>query len=181
MTEALQDKLEQVSVTDTPHERPDGEQPPAKRTRNRQNFSWRQLSVLEQVFETDPLPRPVRAPRPLLLPSLRIAARRAPRPGQPAPIFMQVLLICSSLWQALRIELAHRLRISPRCVQVWFQNRRQKWKTLNQAGSEKGSTAPPLIQGQLCEDVPISNAQGTRVDLPSLIKGSGEVRARPPR
>ena len=30
-----------------------------KKTRNRQNFTWRQVSVLEQVFETEPLPWPV--------------------------------------------------------------------------------------------------------------------------
>ena len=30
-----------------------------KKVRNRQNFVWRQVSVLEQVFETEPLPRPV--------------------------------------------------------------------------------------------------------------------------
>ena len=35
---------------------PDGQ---VKKTRNRQNFTWRQVSVLEQVFETDPLPWPV--------------------------------------------------------------------------------------------------------------------------
>ena len=31
----------------------------AKPTRTRQSFSWRQVSVLEQVFEQDPLPRQV--------------------------------------------------------------------------------------------------------------------------
>ena len=30
--------------------------------------------------------------------------------------------------QDLRNQLADRLKISGRCVQVWFQNRRQKWK-----------------------------------------------------
>ena len=34
-----------------------------EKPRTRQNFSWRQVSVLEQVFETDPLPRQVRAHR----------------------------------------------------------------------------------------------------------------------
>ena len=47
-----------------------------------------QLSVLERVFETDPLPR-----------------------------------------QALLQELSYRLDVTPRCVQVWFQNRRQKFKS----------------------------------------------------
>ena len=30
--------------------------------RTRQNFSWRQISVLEQVFELGPVPSPVRPP-----------------------------------------------------------------------------------------------------------------------
>ena len=30
-----------------------------KKSRPRQNFTWHQLSILEQVFETDPLPWPV--------------------------------------------------------------------------------------------------------------------------
>jgi len=55
----------------------------------RQNFTWRQLSVLEQVFDVDPLPR-----------------------------------------QALRVQLAERLGLGQRPVQVWFQNRRQKWRIL---------------------------------------------------
>lgn len=32
-----------------------------KKSRPRQNFTWEQLAVLEQVFENDPLPWPVRA------------------------------------------------------------------------------------------------------------------------
>ena len=31
-----------------------------KKSRPRQNFTWEQLAVLEQVFENDPLPWPVR-------------------------------------------------------------------------------------------------------------------------
>lgn len=71
-----------------------------KRRRSRQNFTWNQLSVLEKVFETDPLPR-----------------------------------------QALLVELSERLDITPRCVQVWFQNRRQKFKATHQAN---GQVPPPL-------------------------------------
>ena len=63
-----------------------------KARRTRQSFSWRQVAVLEQVFEQDPLPR-----------------------------------------QALRAQLAERLGVLPRTVQVWFQNRRQKQKQIQQA------------------------------------------------
>ena len=34
-----------------------------KKSRPRQNFTWHQLSILEQVFETDPLPWPVNCAR----------------------------------------------------------------------------------------------------------------------
>lgn len=33
--------------------------------------------------------------------------------------------------QEVRAELAEKLGTSPRCVQIWFQNRRQKWKELH--------------------------------------------------
>ena len=72
----------------------------AKKRRTRSNFSWQQLSVLEKVFETDPLPR-----------------------------------------QALLLELANSLELAPRVVQVWFQNRRQKWKATHHAA---GQTPPEL-------------------------------------
>ena len=74
---------------------------PKKKRRSRQNFTWGQLSVLERVFETDPLPR-----------------------------------------QALLQELSNRLDITPRCVQVWFQNRRQKFKAMHQAMGQ----APPSLR-----------------------------------
>ena len=47
----------------------------------------------------------------------------------------------SELVQAIRLQLAQRLGISPRCVQVWFQNRRQKWKATQLA---MGITPPAL-------------------------------------
>ena len=68
--------------------------------RQRTNFSWQQLTVLERIFEIDPLPR-----SPLLL------------------------------------ELSERLDLTPRCIQVWFQNRRQKHKAQYQA---MGKAPPPL-------------------------------------
>jgi len=76
--------------------------PSVKTVRHRQNFSWRQMSVLEQVFDTNPLPPP-----------------------------------------ALRTELAHRLGLTPRCVQVWFQNRRQKVKSMQQNADKV-----PVYSGQ---------------------------------
>jgi len=76
------------------------EEAPKKKPRQRQNFTWRQMMLLEQVFETDPLPR-----------------------------------------QALVNEIANHLQITPRCVQVWFQNRRQKWKTMH---LNMGKEPPPL-------------------------------------
>jgi len=75
-----------------------------KKSKPRQNFNWQQLSILEQVFETDPLP-----------------------------------------WAALRVEIAERLGITPRCVQVWFQNRRQKWKNHQQRlGHDPRANGPTL-------------------------------------
>ena len=82
-------------------ERDDGGGGEKKKRRSRQNFSWSQLSVLERVFETDPLPR-----------------------------------------QALLLELSNRLDITPRCVQVWFQNRRQKFKAMHQAMGQ----VPPTLK-----------------------------------
>lgn len=38
--------------------------------------------------------------------------------------------------RTLRNELATQLGITPRCVQVWFQNRRQKWKHTHQAAGQ---------------------------------------------
>jgi len=72
------------------------EAPAGKTTRVRQNFSWRQISVLEQVFESDPFSRPT-----------------------------------------VRSKLAEGLGVAPRSVQVWFQNRRQKWKSAQQALGHK--------------------------------------------
>jgi len=43
-----------------------GELRQRKKARTRQNFSWRQVSVLEQVFEIDPVPCPVRTSNGLL-------------------------------------------------------------------------------------------------------------------
>ena len=52
--------LDEVGKEDSKDEDDLMDAPKAKGARKRQNFSWRQISVLEQVFETDPLPRPVR-------------------------------------------------------------------------------------------------------------------------
>jgi hypothetical protein len=46
-----------------------------KKVRTRQNFSWRQVTVLEQVFEIGPLPSPVHARA-----AARLCARRSPHP-----------------------------------------------------------------------------------------------------
>jgi len=79
----------------------DGEEQRKRQRRSRQSFTWNQLAVLQQAFETDPLPR-----------------------------------------QALLQELSNQLKITPRCAQVWFQNRRQKVKALhNSAG-----LAPPFLK-----------------------------------
>ena len=94
-----------------------------KKRRSRQNFSWTQLSVLERVFETDPLPR-----------------------------------------QCLLLELSNRLDITPRCVQVWFQNRRQKFKAMHHA---MGQVPPPL-----------KNASSRLTSLESLLPDLGP---EPPR
>ena len=75
-----------------------------KARRTRQSFSWRQVAVLEQVFEQDPLPR-----------------------------------------QALRAQLAERLGVLPRTVQVWFQNRRQKQKQIQQAMGQ----SPPSFRSNV--------------------------------
>ena len=94
-----------------------------KKRRSRQNFSWSQLSVLERVFETDPLPR-----------------------------------------QALLLELSSRLDITPRCVQVWFQNRRQKFKAMHHAMGQ----VPPTLK----------NASSRLTSLEALLPDLGP---EPPR
>ena len=48
----------------------------ARTARTRQSFTWRQVSVLEQVFESDPLPRQV---APLISSGIWPRARAAPR------------------------------------------------------------------------------------------------------
>ena len=44
------------------------------------------------------------------------------------------------LAQTVRMQIAHFIGITPRCVQIWFQNRRQKWKSMQ---SNMGIDAPP--------------------------------------
>eukprot|EP00966_Prymnesium_polylepis_P134953 3118773-Prymnesium_polylepis.1 len=58
------------AVVERDHE---GERAPIKKMRSRHNFSWRQISVLEAVFETDPLPWPVSAPPTQIARALRHA------------------------------------------------------------------------------------------------------------
>jgi len=73
-----------------------GEQAPTSASPRRRNvFTWRQLALLEQVFECDPLPIPV-----------------------------------------VRSQLAERVGVSSRCIQVWFQNRRQKWRVDHKADTK---------------------------------------------
>ena len=86
----------------------------AKGRRARQKFSWSQLSVLEHVFESNPLPQ-----------------------------------------HELLGELSERLGISTRCAQVWFQNRRQKFKAYHSA---HGHEAPAL-----------KNAASRRTSLEKLL------------
>ena len=43
--------------------------------------------------------------------------------------------------QSVRTQLAGKLQVTPRCIQVWFQNRRQKWKTIQKT---RGVTPPAL-------------------------------------
>ena len=84
-----------------------------KKRRSRQNFSWTQLSVLERVFETDPLPR-----------------------------------------QCLLLELSNRLDITPRCVQVWFQNASSRLTSLESLLPDLGPEPPRITSAQLRESAP---------------------------
>jgi len=46
-------------------------------------------------------------------------------------------------WLSLRLKLAEHLGITPRCVQVWYQNRRQKAKNQQEGpGNDHGSSTP---------------------------------------
>jgi len=124
-----------LSADAEPGKLTDDEAKPKKR-RSRQNFSWRQISVLEQVFETDPLPR-----------------------------------------QALVAELAQRLNITPRCVQVWFQNRRQKWKNMHQAMGQdppvlKNSSSRLTSLEKLLPDLaPMEGPNGGAIDAMGALPG----------
>lgn len=46
-----------------------------------------------------------------------------------------------ALWQTVRNQLANKLGVTPRCIQVWFQNRRQKWKAIQKT---RGVNPPAL-------------------------------------
>ena len=68
----------------------------------RQNFSWRQVALLETVYEVDARPVAV-----------------------------------------VRRQIAARIGVEPRAVQIWFQNRRQKGKVQGQArGGDDAATLP---------------------------------------
>jgi TolA-binding protein len=110
---------------------PDGEDEPRKKGRTRQNFTWRQVSILEQVFDADPRPR-----------------------------------------QALRSALANKLGIHPRCVQVWFQNRRQRYKAMHQA---MGQTAPPL-QSTMMSATQLLNLEKSNPQMAALVDPNNSAR-----
>jgi len=76
----------------------DSEEPPQRKrvARTRQNFCWRQISVLEQVFELGPLPcqvRATRAPRPASSTPTSLCSAVAPRhppvPSEPHSLWLR--------------------------------------------------------------------------------------------
>ena len=102
----------------------------AESKRSRRTFSWLQIATLEHVFELDPLPRQVRG-GPVANPTLGFGELDMRCDMSRAHAGLQVL----------RKQIGDRIGISARCIQVWFQNRRQKWK---QMYVPNGHSPPPF-------------------------------------
>jgi len=79
------------------------------------------------------------------------------------------LTVCFCLcFQTLRSEVAAKLGVKQRCVQIWFQNRRQKWKNSYRAG---GQNPPTLLN-----EPPSLNIAAIMANLTPGINAVGEPR-----
>ena len=90
--------------------------------------------------------------------------------------------------QALREELANKLEATPRCIQVWFQNRRQTWKERNAVQGEEATfkimwnarkataTATSAVQIPIARAVPLCQVGYRRHSLLHMLTSFSHFR-----
>ena len=134
------------------------------------------LSVLEQVYHMDPFPGARaaalgKAPNCVsrALPRVRPATRLAARPTSPSepPPRRSARRTASFAFAGLdtRRELARKLNVSPRQVQVWFQNKRQRERKISRA---KGMLSTPGLPDTPATQAAIAAARKERERSGSL-------------
>jgi hypothetical protein len=158
---------------------------PFKGRRTREKFvSW-QINLLEAIFQADRFPRMVRPMRAAWYARNGSAHRLTAHRGTPSSR--------ARIAQDVRDQLAVELGIAERCVRIWFQNRRQRYrKAAAVAGAEErrqllgGTEQPPAIADEEQES-PSGSLSGHEENCQLLDddqdSGSGEqhkLKAEPP-